>query len=113
MVGGQHGGMEGAERGRHGASKSPLPGKHAQAAGRQRWVVDTGASSHVVPHHAAGALVRPMSTKVETANGVVPAAGVATVTVPALGHVVEALVLQHSPCLLSAGALVRSGYAVY
>ena len=56
--------------------------------------------------------MRPTDAKVETANGVVPADGVATVPVPALGHSVDALVLQRSPCLLSAGALVRSGYAL-
>ena len=56
--------------------------------------------------------MRPASIDVETANGTVPAQGVATVDVPALGHSVDALVLQSSPCLLSAGALVRSGYSL-
>ena len=73
-----------------------------------RWVVEAGASRHVVPLQAAGSRVQSTDPKVETPNGMVPAAGLATVLVPAPGHSVDALVLQHCPCLLSAGALVRS-----
>ena len=110
---------------KRGARKSPLTGKRAPGDVRQgqglagntptpriRWVVDTGASRHIVPPQAAGSHVRPTDVKVETANGVVPAAGIATVPAPELGRSVNAPVLQQSPCLLSAGALVRGGYTI-
>ena len=105
------------------ARESPQPGKRANSglwpcreqagsAGPPRicWAVGAGASRHVVPPQAAGSQLRPTDVKVQTANGVVPAAGIATVPVPDLGHSLDALVLQHSPCFLCAGGLVCSGY---
>ena len=54
--------------------------------------------------------MQPNAATVETANGRVTAAGEASVWVAALGARVDALVLEHAPCLLSAGQLVGEGY---
>ena len=75
------------------------------------WVVDTGASRHIYLRSAASDKITPRCVNVETANGVVSAAGETTVAAPGLGTK-QALVLDDAPRLLSVGLLVRDGYAL-
>ena len=90
---------------------------HAQACERAErpwpgWVVDTGASRHVCSPTVAGSALQPSDVTVENANGTVRVAGEAHVRVPGLRSIVPALVMEQSPCLLSAGQLVRRGYSL-
>ena len=93
-------------------ARVPPTANAAQRTCASGWVVDTGASRHICPRSAARNRIRPHSVSVETANGVVTSAGVATVSVPTLGDM-EALVLDDAPRLLSVSMLVRDGYTLH
>ena len=95
-------------RGRAAAAREKV--KRVRSPPPAEWVVDTGASSHICPPSATQGAQRAARCLVETANGIVAAAGRATVYVPGVRSAVEAVVLPKSPCLLSMGLLAQRGY---
>ena len=81
----------------------------------KRWLLDTGASQHMVPRHSVRQDDLYKATKpilIKTANGIVEVKKRAQVYIPTLGVRVEAIVLQSTPPALSIGRLVDLGFRV-
>ena len=99
-----------------GGYSSSIPlGMTAKKAKVTTWILDTGASNHMLPPGKAGNQTykaeRPL--RIRTAAGVVDCDRRAYVDLPALKDAVEAIILPDTPCALSVGRLIDAGYLFY
>ena len=78
-----------------------------------RWIIDTGASNHMVKRSKVESSKIYKSSKVlriNIANGRVDVSDRAYIFVPTLDDYVEAIVLSETPAAISVGRLISAGY---
>ena len=74
------------------------------------WLIDSGASGHFCKPGLAQGSIHPTDTRIETANGTVPAIGTSTTNIDVLNKDIDVTLLKDSPNLLSLGLLINDGF---
>jgi len=86
---------------------------HASLAGCKRWILDTGASQHMISSKQvdmAYSIPASRPYKLATANGKIEADRLFWAYIPVLGQAIEAVVLDSTPAAISTGALCAEGW---